>query len=265
MALHVAAVLVAVLLSGCAARTWRVTRDVDALLLTAPARKAKPQPVVSVGQGAFLDLQPEWRIRTITPILKSGAFRLPSATRQEGLTSSIDSRGEFLGVETAFYHVRRDMRLELASVEASVEGKAEKRSKPIANLFQLPADVRHVRFVYLTRVSDADHDMAIVAARTTTEIDELTRKVKSEPAGACGSTPYCTWVPAGIAVLAQAKVNVDGADLWIAANGRIRDALPAQRTAEVFRQWKGKPVPVTGASADLLSLPVAVGDIIRTQ
>jgi hypothetical protein len=213
----------------------------------------------------FLDLQPGWRLRTVTPIPKSGGFRLPEPSAPQGSAITVDAQGEFLGMETAFYEVGRDMRITLASVEAAIDGKTELRTKPLATLVGLPEDARHLRLVYLTRSSEADHDMAIAAGRTPGELNELTRGIQADPGSACKSTAYCAWIPAGIAVVAHAKVNVDGEEKWVAANGRLGEAAVGLSAPQILRQWKGRPVPVLGAPADVLALPIAQGDIIRSQ
>ena len=247
---------------GCAARTWRVSRDATALYLTSPAKKATPVAVAVRGDASHLDLAEGWRLRVITPILKSGGYQIPTAAKQQGLTIEIDSQGEFLGMETAFYSVEPGLRIKLASVEAMLEGKAEMREKPVAKLFEFPSDAQHMRLVYLTRVSQADHDMAVVSGTTTQHLDDLTRRVHS--ASQCAQ-PYCAWVPAGIAVLAQVRVKVDGVDTWVAANSGVREVLRGQQAVQMLRAWRGKPVRVTGAPSDLVALPVADGDIIRTR
>jgi hypothetical protein len=252
----------ALMFCGCAARTWRVTRDANAVYLTSPAKKATPVPVSVRGDASHLDLAQGWRLRVITPILKSGGYQIPTVAKQQGLTIEIDSQGEFLGMETAFYSVEPGLRIKLASVEAMLDGKTKPREKPLAKLFEFPSDARHMRLVYLTRVSQADHDMAVVSGTTVQHLDELTRRVHST--SECAS-PYCAWVPAGIAVLAQVRVKVDGVDTWIAANSAVREVLRAKQPVQMLRTWRGKPVPVTGVPSDLVALPLADGDVIRTR
>jgi hypothetical protein len=253
-------------LCGCATRTWRLSRDAAGLTLAPPARNAPAVPLPRRGDAAWVDLQPGWQVRTITPILKSGGFVMPTVARARGNTIELDSSGEFLGMETAFYLVQPGVRFELKTVEATVDGRTERRSKPLLRLFETPAVARFARFVYLTRASRADHDMAFLTAATREELEDLTRRVQSNPGAACQSNAGCAWVPPGIAVLAQVRVTVDGADKWIPADGSVRDALPRNlEPVEVLRMWRGKPMPVSGTPADLAALPVAQGDVIRTR
>jgi hypothetical protein len=70
-----------------------------------------------------------------------------------------------------------------------------------APLFQLPPEATLVRLIYLTRVSDSDHDMAVAAAGDIRALNRLTREVQAAP-GVCrsGAGTYCAWVPSGIAI-----------------------------------------------------------------
>ena len=174
------AVALAIVLTGCAARKARV----------APAAVDRPD---------YIDLQPGWRLRVVTPVLKSG------------------------GYELAYYAVRSrigtGVRLQFLSAEITQEGQKSARSRPLAPLFQLPRSAKYVRLIFLTRVSRADHDMAVVASRESYDLDALTRRVLDDPAGACKSEDrsYCAWVPRGIAVAPELQRTVDGVGQWVPA------------------------------------------------
>ena len=228
-------------------------------------RRAYDARYGSSRDAGHLDLAPGWRVRAITPVLKSGGFRLPStaAPSAPGVTIDIETKGEFLGMETAFYRVAaRDrqpgIRIALSDVEAVIDGQAESRTKPLAPLFGLPDDARHIRFLYLTRRSDNDHDMAIVGGPTRQSLDQHAR---------CDGTPYCVWVPLGIAVLAQMPVIVNGAEVWIPVGTTVREAVGGREPPahlNVLRAWRGKPVPVEGSGADLWNLVLIGGETIGT-
>jgi hypothetical protein len=81
----------------------------------------------------------------------------------------------------------------------------EAQPQSIAPLFRLPFAARLVRLIYLIRVSQSDHDMAVVAAGDIDALNALTLRVQSDPAGACHDEPatFCSWVPQGIAVRAE--------------------------------------------------------------
>jgi hypothetical protein len=60
--------------------------------------------------------------------------------------------------------------------------------------------------IYLIRVSAADHNMAIAAAASIEDLEELTQRIRDNPAS-CenGGKTYCSWVPAGIAVRPETR------------------------------------------------------------
>jgi hypothetical protein len=165
----------------------------------------------------FIDLQPGWRIKAFTPILKSGGY-LPAFVeeQQPGNNVRLAVPADVVGYETSYYSVkRRDdqslqnheatgqaVKVELASVLLTKDGKTTRQHQPALALFDLPDATRFVRLLYLVRVSGADHDMAIVGAATPGALEELTKAIESNPAKNCaiGGLGYCRWVPKGIGV-----------------------------------------------------------------
>jgi hypothetical protein len=185
--------MLAVGLIGCAPRRAPVP--------VAAAPKATASPLVP----QYLDLKPG-ELRVVTPLLKSGGYQLRlTEQRQNGNAVTFSAGSDFLGYETARYVVRRldgeRMRIELKSVEVTREGVTSPRARPVEPLFRLPRGTRHVRLIYLVRVSQTDHDMAVVAARDEHTLEAATREVLRNPA-ACRErwSGNCSWVPNGIAV-----------------------------------------------------------------
>jgi hypothetical protein len=202
------------LLTGCAARTRRISAAGAKPVVPAPA----PQP------GTYIDLQPEWRVRVVIPILKSGGYVLKElATETVGKTVTVDTGGDFLGYEIAYYTVqgRRGggVRIDFASAEGTRNGVTASETKSIAPLFQLPRRARYVRLIYLIRVSQVDHDMAVVAARDIGSLNALTLRVQANPGEACrdGRDESCSWVPQGIAVRPEVERNFGGVATWTPA------------------------------------------------
>jgi hypothetical protein len=191
------------ILTGCAARK-----------AAAPAA-----PVQPIGP-SYIDLEPGWRLRVVTPILKSGGYRL-TATGQtvSGGTVTLTVSDDFLGYEVAHYAVKARNGVEFVSAETTRDGHTTPQPQPVAHLFQLPRGVRHVRLIYLVRVSQADHDMAVAAARDMNALEALTRRVEANPVDAChdGQGAFCAWIPAGIAVVPQIPKTIDGAVEWVPA------------------------------------------------
>lgn len=186
--------LAAAALAGCAKKT--------AVPVVAAATPAPKWPVKSPD---FVDLLPNWQIREITPIFTSGGYVAKGIEKQEGLTISLDGTG-FEGYEMALYTLKPrpggGVAVGLESVETKKGDDITKDVKPRVPLFQYPRRVRYIRLVYLLRVSDSDHNMAILASDDVDRLNELTKQVQSDPAGGCRNVrrAYCNWVPQGIAV-----------------------------------------------------------------
>jgi hypothetical protein len=156
----------------------------------------------------------------VTPLLKSGGFVLPKLVPQvSGNTVTLSDGGELEGYETAYYvvgpHPKGGVRISFASAEVTKQGVSTPQPRPTLPLFELPSGARFVRLVFLTRVSQVDHDMAVLATRDVAALDRLTVKVQADP-GACASSGhnYCAWIPVGIAVRPEARAAGTGAERW---------------------------------------------------
>ena len=128
----------------------------------------------------------------MTPVLKSGKYiadfrEMPSS----GGAIELSAGDDFVGYETSYYRVspaaQSGVSVEFMSSTVTIEGKKSQKQQPIVRLFQMPAAVRHVRLVFLTRVSRADHNQAILAAAELDELDRLTKLVEADPATNCRS------------------------------------------------------------------------------
>jgi hypothetical protein len=100
--------------------------------------------------------------------------------------------------------------------------------------------------------------MAIVGGSTRQSLDQHAR---------CDGTPYCMWVPLGIAVLTQLSVFVDGKEVWVpvgtSVSGAVRTREPPAHL-RVLRAWRGKPAPVEGSINELWNLVLLGGETIST-
>lgn len=217
-----AAGLVAFLLAGGCTH-----RDAPKAAVPATAAPAKPY-------GSYVDLRPGWRVSVITPLLKSGGYRLdPKALQPVELTAgpgnslnaTMAAGDDFNGYERSYYGVTPNgpgVRVRFASAEVIREGKTVATSKaPVEPLFALRRGARHVRLVYLLRSSRADHNMAIVAASRLEDVQAITRDINDDPAQGCQprvpgkAAATCQWVPAGIAV--RPEMQKPGSTDWIPA------------------------------------------------
>jgi hypothetical protein len=188
-------------LSGCATRTAR---------LPAPSPGGSPN-------SDYIDIQAGWRLTAVTPILKSGGYVLKSLDQQ----ASSDS--DFIGYEVAHYDVQGKqggrVRVEFSSAEVTRDGKTESQLQPIAPLFQLERRPNYLRLIYLIRVSQADHNMAVATASRMDALEAITRAVEANPAEGCKvqRDASCWWIPDGIAVRPEALRTVNGVEKWVDA------------------------------------------------
>jgi hypothetical protein len=197
-------------LSGCASRSVRTA--------------AVPAPILP-DPGSFIDLQAGWRLHVVTPLTKSGAYVLQSSKQPKvvsapgGLAFTMPPNPDFLGYQTAYYAVearRHDgVRIAFSTAQDTKNGVTAPQSQPRLLLFQLPDRAHYVRLVYLARVSRADHDMAVVAATNKALLDSVTADIQAHP-GACvnGERTFCSWIPAGIAILPEVPKTVNGVVAW---------------------------------------------------
>ena len=171
---------------------------------------------LSSGPPDHIDLEPGWRLRVVTPILRSGGYLVEAEGEQGGTTLRAGS--DFLGYEVAFYAVKT-RGIEFTAAEVHKKDTVVTAVKPIVPLFRMPAHARYTRLIYLVRVSDADHDMAVVAAHNKNSLDPLTAQVRANPAS-CHDTDktYCAWIPDGIAVTPEMRARATGTEQWVPAH-----------------------------------------------
>ncbi|MBC7924502.1 MAG: hypothetical protein H7039_02500, partial [Bryobacteraceae bacterium] len=98
------------------------------------SRKAVVTPSYGLSPDrSFIDLQPGWRLRVVTPLLRSGRYRIsPETQAVQGTAIELRTGSDFLGYELAYYEVQSGARIRLQSVEATVDGKKESRKIPAA-------------------------------------------------------------------------------------------------------------------------------------
>ena len=176
-----------------------------------PANPAPP-----AGPRYYIDLEPGWRLRVVTPILKSGGYRLKTEG-QPGPTT-LTAGPDFLGYEVAYYAVKART-IEFTTAEVHHKDGVVPAAQPMVPLFRLPGEARYVRLIYLVRVSEADHDMAVVAANKKDALAPLTAQVRAHPE-TCRSQrgTFCSWIPDGIAVTPEMRTAAMGAEQWVPAH-----------------------------------------------
>ena len=196
---------VAIVLTGCSARTMA------------------PLPPAAHSSSSYIDLQPGWRLRVVTPLLKSGGYWLQSKEQLvDSTTVTLSVGDDFVGYERAYYAVKPKngggVRIEFSSAEAVKGEEKSPQPRPIAPLFDVPRSTKYVRLVYLQRVSQADHEMAVVAASRVDTLEKLTEQVGDNPTVFCrrGRRADCAWIPAGISVQPEMQTS-GGGTKWVPA------------------------------------------------
>jgi hypothetical protein len=173
------------------------------------------QPAPISHDRAFIDLQAGWRIRVVTPILKSGTFKVHTQElRTSGGTVELKTSDDFQGYETDFYSARADgkagVAMQFVSAEVTdINGKRTTRPQPLVPLFVFPQSIQYVRLLFLTRVSQAEHNEAIIGASSLVGLEQLTQRVGANPEENCRNSAdeVCSWVPEGISIQPEKKPN----------------------------------------------------------
>jgi hypothetical protein len=196
-------------------------------------KAAIPAPPASHASSEWIDLQPGWRVRVITPVVPGGGYvvkttpvedqtsdakaserRSPSATN----AIVISATSNLIGYEVSFYDVkpRRGGGVHVVFDSAEVHKKDQwsRSRQPIDPLFHFVSDARYVRILHLSRGTH-DHDAAILAASRHEALETLTRRVESDPAGCQSSRDaLCSWIPSGIAAIPESWRSAGGQGQW---------------------------------------------------
>lgn len=186
-----------VLLMCLGALTWASGCSRRTVAVAAPSNPTTPD-------NSYIDLQPGWTLRVVVPLLKPGATDPHDRVLQtNGNTLTIRSK-DLIGYQTSIYAVegkKKGVEIEFASAETTREGKTTPEPSPPTLPFQLPRKAGHIRLIYLVRVSEADHNMAIVASKHLEALNAFTARLKANP-NICkpAGEISCLWVPVGIAV-----------------------------------------------------------------
>jgi hypothetical protein len=172
----------------------------------------------------YVDLQRGWRLTVVTPILKSGGFALRTSDQQvSGNTITLSTGTDFVGYEVAHYNVTGAggdrVRVTFSSADVTKDGKTEPQPRSVLPLFQLGRGAKYVRLIFLVRISQADHNMAVIAAKHLDALEAITQQVKANPAEGCriDRAAVCFWIPEGIAIRPERLKTVDGIPRWVDA------------------------------------------------
>jgi hypothetical protein len=180
---------------------------------------ARSTDITPVERG-YIDLKPGWRLRVVTPILKSGGYRLSSPERPNEPVGTLAAGPDFIGYEVSLYGVQKRnsaIRIKFRSAYVIKEGKSRPESRPLLAIFDSIPEVCCIRLIYLVRASDADHNLAVIGANDPKTLSTTTDRVQSDPGRGCKAegTSFCVWLPLGIAVQPQIQQRIDGVKQWV--------------------------------------------------
>ena len=154
--------------------------------LAACSRKVvnKPPTPDIAPENAYFDLQPGSKLRIVLP-LKSDQAQ-PS-------------------FEIAHYAIagHRGRRVQLEFLSAEIANNGRMVSEPHAPIlpFGFLDKPAYIRLLYLQRLSEADHNMAVLAADRMTILEEATKQIRADPARCTTADKiFCSWVPPRVAV-----------------------------------------------------------------
>jgi hypothetical protein len=195
-------------------------------LMLLGCHRSKPTSATPHGHTdlSYIDLQPGWRIKVVVPIIESGGYKVRTEeVRNSDGTVSLRTEKGFLGYETDYYRVNQRgngkpfISFESAEFTGTNRQKARK-PKPVLALFEFPVNSTHVRLLFLARVSENEHDAAVLASPSLATLDVLTPKVESNPSNNCTAQPegLCSWIPEGIAVQPE-KRDPQNSKTWVPA------------------------------------------------
>jgi hypothetical protein len=178
-----------------------------AVILNGCSAHRPPNPTTPLVDRGYVDLKAGWRIRVVTPINRSGAFELQTAdTAYSGHAVTVNSGNDFLGYELGYYAVTArpgdGVAVSFVRAERILGGTTRQEASPQVRLFDLPENYGFIRLVFLTRLSRADHNQAIIAASNVADLEDLTEKLEANPEMNCKRESHgiCSWVPVGISV-----------------------------------------------------------------
>jgi hypothetical protein len=205
------------LLVGCSTRSSRTNPSPRNPV---PPTNGVPPAAPVLDRSTFIDLENGWRVRVVTPLSKTGEFKIvgPTASDNHGVIHS-SIQGDFAGYESAYYNVtgadRFLVRLAFDSRRVELGEGPKPSTQSLYSPLVWPKQERYVRLVFLIRVSASDHNMAILAATRRSTLDEWTLNIQKDPT-ACKSsrTIYCVWVPERMAVTPETPKNVNGVITW---------------------------------------------------
>jgi hypothetical protein len=187
--------------------------------------------------------------------------------------------GEVTGVETTHYRfdpgAEGGWRMHVKSVEQTIEGKTRSVSKPRESAFEPPGHAAFFRLFLMTRLSDSNHDIALLATETADRMERLTPELIDQPerclSGDFSEPAWCFASPRSLAINAEIPVRLNKSRTSVPLNSSIRHALrqagvnnpsAVLETLKVRRRFGDRRIPVVfdRAESDILELILVGGE-----
>ena len=153
-------------------------------------------------QAEFLDLAAGWRLSVVKP--EAGQIQ-EQVEEHDGKKVIALRTSEDFQFSIERYSVSKRLgggvRLHYQATERHTKDTTAIAKSAETSFLRQVAGKRYIRLVYLVRLSESDHNMAILGTNRVEDLERLTAEVRRQPSSC---TPQrgsiCFWVPVGIAV-----------------------------------------------------------------
>jgi hypothetical protein len=257
----------------------------DGIIEALPLGPAEGYRLLHGGDVRYVELGPENRLQTITPIMREGTA--PDAPTVE--TVSVSGSGAVIdvdlkaatnpsGIETAWFAVvpKADspgFAIRPLSAERNIRGSVEPSATPLADYFRFPAAAAYYRLFLKADLKDNAITEMVIAGATRAGLDRQTEAIDAHPESCGDPAAMCAAIPRRAAVNAFLWVTVNGAEVTVPIGAAVAGAIRAAGEQDVkrvlpslavYRLYGGKPVPVEfdHAGSDILAMPLGGGERI---
>jgi hypothetical protein len=236
-------------------------------------------------RSGYVDIGPENRLQTITPIMREGAAPDAPILETVGVSGSgasinvdVKSTPNLLGVETAWFAVvpkteAAGFAIRPLTAERSIQGRVERSDAPIADYFRFPAAAAYYRLFYKADLKNNAITEMVIAGATRAELDRQTRAIDAQPELCGDPAVLCVVIPRRAAVNVFLVVTVNGADVTLPTGAVVAGAIQAAGEKDikralpslaVYRLYGGKPalVEFDHAGSEILGMPLSGGERI---
>jgi hypothetical protein len=233
---------------------------------------------------AYVDLDPGGRLSVVGPWFREGTkpeTRAIESVSANGLTLTVKASADLLGVETVWYAIepyadRPGVHFVFLSVEDREGALVTHPDHPHLDYLHFTPDAALYRLFTITRRSQSNHDMMLVAAATTSQLDQATKRLEAD-ASSCAdlaASHVCVEIPRDVVLALAPVVTANGAALAVQGRGTVGDVLlsagvkrPASvlSTLRVQKRYLDRLALVNfdRSQPSILDLPLLGGEILR--